>query len=631
MGRKSAIGVVVLALAGVLSLAPVARASTAPTQKSPADGATLAFPGHPAVFSWSRVRGATTYRIQIDDAPDFVGPQEYTTSNRSFTLTEPQTVGTTFFWRVQATLKTGKNTAWSAVRRYTISWNSKPQLMEPADNSTVVDIVLSWHPVAGAATYQVQVSPNGDWANNVVVDQVVRGTRYSPLTTLPNGTYFWRVRARDGAYVPNLGAWSEERQFVRAWTDAPSLQSPPNQLSPSVDVPTFKWSPTPRASDYRLEVGTDPNFSPNTFTDCDTNHTQFTYYEVPNWFYPGSPYPPGGCGGYPNNFKGQPGTTFYWRVRGIDEPAHAYGPWSQVWQFVFRGASSDVPPLQSPANGASVSDPLLQWSPVPSYPVERYQVTILLNGNQVQQTKTAGTSFTPSNLSLNTTYSWYVQTVDGYGQVGVLGSQRTFTVVAPGSTSPAPDPTGPANGSSSLRMPAMSWDPVANLDHYEVWYGIQGTGVVHRMATGLMFPSFTYADDALPPGQYIWYVIADLKNNTAVQGTIGNFIISSLQVEATSDYLSPPHCAPGTSCTPIGDTPTLKWNSVPSAGSYLVYIAIDPGFTNVVRVYATNYTELTPRESLLDNQAGQAYYWFVRPCKTPTTCGPAMLVPLKIE
>src|SRR5207302_253360 len=123
-------------------------------------------------------------------------------------------------------------------------------------------------------------------------------------------------------------------------------------------------------------------------------------------------------------------------------------------------------------------------------------------------------------------------------------------------------------------------------------------------------------------GQYIWYVIADLKNNTAVQGTIGNFIISSLQVEATSDYLSPPHCAPGTSCTPIGDTPTLKWNSVPSAGSYLVYIAIDPGFTNTVRIYATNYTELTPRESLLDNQAGQAYYWFVRPCKTPTTCGP---------
>jgi hypothetical protein len=64
----------------------------------------------------------------------------------------------------------------------------------------------------------------------------------------------------------------------------------------------------------------------------------------------------------------------------------------------------------------------------------------------------------------------------------------------------------------------------------------------------------------------------------------------------------------------VDDTPTLDWNPVDDAGSYLVYIAQDAGFTNVVRRYRTQYTTLTPRESLLDSQAGKSYYWFVRPC-----------------
>ena len=69
------------------------------------------------------------------------------------------------------------------------------------------------------------------------------------------------------------------------------------------------------------------------------------------------------------------------------------------------------------------------------------------------------------------------------------------------------------------------------------------------------------------------------------------------------------------------DTPTLHWDPVSGAGLYVVFIAQDANFTNVVKHYRTQYTSLTPRESLLDNQAGNAYYWFVRPCITATRCG----------
>jgi NifU-like protein involved in Fe-S cluster formation len=68
----------------------------------------------------------------------------------------------------------------------------------------------------------------------------------------------------------------------------------------------------------------------------------------------------------------------------------------------------------------------------------------------------------------------------------------------------------------------------------------------------------------------------------------------------------------------------MTWTAQPQAGAYAVYVAKDPSFTNVYRIYETGQTSLTPRESWLDSQAGQSYYWFVRPCVdwAMTHCGP---------
>ena len=87
-------------------------------------------------------------------------------------------------------------------------------------------------------------------------------------------------------------------------------------------------------------------------------------------------------------------------------------------------------------------------------------------------------------------------------------------------------------------------------------------------------------------------------------------------------WVAPDECLPNVACPDLTDTPTLDWNPAAGAGSYLVCLALDPDFTNIVKTYRTQYTQLTPRESLLDNQAGQAYYWLVRPCKTPPGFGP---------
>jgi hypothetical protein len=85
---------------------------------------------------------------------------------------------------------------------------------------------------------------------------------------------------------------------------------------------------------------------------------------------------------------------------------------------------------------------------------------------------------------------------------------------------------------------------------------------------------------------------------------------------------------PGNPCdagaNPCPTTPTFSWTPVPGANQYEVVIFRDPAGTNVYRAYTTDWASLTPREALLDAQAGQAYYWAVQAlrtgCTDNTTC-----------
>jgi hypothetical protein len=617
MHRRLVAACALTALAlSILSAAPASAAIGAPELLAPNDGTTLTYPTQPPLFRWKPVTGAATYRIEVDDAPDFIGATSATTVNTAYALTEPQTIGQPFYWHVEAITANGKASNWSVTSSYEISWpDSQPSLVTPANGSSVEDIVFSWDPVPGAATYQIQVSPNGDWANNVSIDAIVKGTRYSPTTTLDNASYFWRVRGRDAASSPNLGTWSAEWQFTRHWLDAPDPATPADTLSPSVETPTFSWTPIDHASHYEVQVGTDVNFSPTTFSTCFTNHTEVTYHTT---VLSTGPSAPGGCSG--TDLTTTPGDVYYWRVRGVDAPADANSLWSATGQFLFRSESDDIPTLVSPGNGDTVETPALEWEAVPD--IEQYKVTIEKPGGSTVTVTTAATSWTPTTLlgSMGP-FQWYVQTVDSYGELGVVnGSPWTFSLTDP-TTSPAP-PTllTPANASHSTRMPSMTWTPVDTADYYEVWYSVQGSGVEQKLSgsTKLRYAGFTYAGDPLAPATYTWRVKA-FDSGNALIGTPSASRSFTIDTIGTATYEGP--CSTAlTPCT-VKDTPTLSWGSVDDAGLYLVYLAQDVNFSNIIKTYQTQYTTLTPRESLLDNQAGNSYYWFVRPCVTETRCG----------
>jgi hypothetical protein len=188
----------------------------------------------------------------------------------------------------------------------------------------------------------------------------------------------------------------------------------------------------------------------------------------------------------------------------------------------------------------------------------------------------------------------------------------------------------PTNGSSSIRMPSMTWEPYTNgirtATYYKVRYGSGGivNGTPLSGSTQLEFPGFTEQDLTLPEGTYFWYVEAYDGTGLITSSAQSTFSINAASVLGLNDYDAPDRCLPLTVCEAEADTPLLDWTSSPYAGAYEVTIAADADFTNQVRRYKTYYTSLTPRESLVDSQAGQAYFWFVRPCINIllSRCGP---------
>jgi hypothetical protein len=108
---------------------------------------------------------------------------------------------------------------WTARYRSTSSLpqTASAEPIYPADAFEAVQMppALGWLPVIGAAHYRVQVARDSAFTT-VVDDAQPQSVNYVPWqgrpSAMPYGTYWWRVRAEDGADNP-IGDWSAGRRF----------------------------------------------------------------------------------------------------------------------------------------------------------------------------------------------------------------------------------------------------------------------------------------------------------------------------------------------------------------------------------------------------------------------------------
>lgn len=171
----------------------------APLLLTPLDSA-VNVPRNP-FFDWTTVAGANTYRIQVDDDPNFGSPVINAVVGTSQYQTPPNTLNnnTRYYWRVRAINTSGEG-PWSVVRTFlTVSQAPPPPVLVSPTNgqqNVSLTVTLDWNASAGATSYRVQVATTTSFGSPVV-DISVTNTEYQipPGTLIGNTVYYWRVNA----------------------------------------------------------------------------------------------------------------------------------------------------------------------------------------------------------------------------------------------------------------------------------------------------------------------------------------------------------------------------------------------------------------------------------------------------
>jgi uncharacterized membrane protein (UPF0127 family) len=522
---------------------------------------------------------------------------------------------------------------------------------------------FAWSAVAGAEEYEFQIAADSGFNSSVLGggqdDFRTKNLRATLQLTVPNGTYWWRVRAIARTGRPS--AWSSGRSFRKNWAPATQLLSPvggTGVVYPRTPL-ALRWSPVAGARKYLVALATDPNLGSLVKLNgpggmAETTATSFT---------PGIALAPG---------------TYYWGVTPEDAENNKGVP-SRVASFVWSWPSTTTLNVTDLASAPELFDPRFSWSPVAG--AARYEVEInssvdFAPGSKVCCTGTTlNTQISPTTVFKDNTYYWRVRAIDIDGNAGVWNNgpdfTKTFDNVPPvagtsikdvrlrdNTSDPGAD-TDVAPGYQT-QVPVITWDPVPGAASYQVdvapytvsgcfwtappsmghWTVTVATNYWAPIGTGWNgvkpYPdSQSVATDSAPfaAGKYCARIRAR-SDRASSQDVYGDYTYldpdslgwafewtgyptgspcspsCTLAYQGSGDYLTP------VTGTTAGQTPFFAWQPLAGAQSYFVIVAKDPSFTNIVDYAFTQLPVYAPRTSTgptTYSDETTLYYWAVLP------------------
>ncbi len=531
-----------------------------------------------------------------------------------------------------------------------------PTPVAPANGLSVDALpAFSWAAVAGADRYEFQLAADSGMNSPVLgrgEDQfTTRNTRATIKKTVPNSTYWWRVRAiaKDGS----PSSWTAPRSIVKAWTAAPALQSPANNaimVHPTHPL-VLRWSPVKGASKYIVSIGTDPSLGTIVNPKDETSGTVY----APR----ATLLPPG---------------TYYWNVTPIDAQDHRGAP-SPVQSFMWTWPTTTLTRVDDLMAAPEVFDSQFSWDPIAG--AARYEVEVnssvdFAPGSKVCCTSSViGTALSPTAVFRDNTYYWRVRALDASGNAGLWNIGPSFTKTfdkVPPVTGPsiknlrmrdnAADPgtdVQPGTPGYQTEVPILRWDPVPGAASYEVnvapfttgacdWTGapqwLRKTSVPFWTALGAGWSGIKPYPDALTlatdgavdmaTGPYCVRVRARADRDTLSQEVYGDWTYlddgTGPAFEFTGypagvacggcSYLASGHYLLPASASVNTRTPLFTWTPIAGKQSYYVIVSKDPSFSNLVDYAFTRFPAYAPRNLIKPTtfpDETTSYYWAVLP------------------
>lgn len=245
----------------------------------------------------------------------------------------------------------------------------KPVLIPIPSPTTNAKPTFTWHLVAGATSYTIQIDTTNSFTNSLI-STPVSDTTFTPLTDLPIGKIYWRVSAVSSVY-------SEISSFIIADPNTPVLI--PYSPDPTQGKrPTLQWYSVAGASSYHILIDDTVNFSSVIISTplADTSYTPLVDLPV---------------------------GTIYWKVK-----SDLSDNYSVPDTFVIL---SDTIPLLYTFNGVITTNrrPLFRWKPVigaTSYTINIDTTKALTS--PIISTPVGDTTYTPLvDFEINT-YYWRI-------------------------------------------------------------------------------------------------------------------------------------------------------------------------------------------------------------------------------
>ncbi|NHJ85760.1 MAG: hypothetical protein FK734_09880, partial [Asgard group archaeon] len=356
-------------------------------------------------LDWTDVSGSDKYNVQVSTSSSFstlivdlnIDPSYYTC---------PTLGDGVYYWRVRTRQLLIFWGSWSSVWQFIVDGTppSAPSLGSPSNGLVTYDNtqIFTWSSVSGCNLYRLQIDDYSGFTSPAV--NIQTSYTYYNAPALADRTYYWRVSARD--YAGNWGAWSVVRTFTIDTTPpaAPVLVSPTNGYLTNDPTQLLDWDPSVTATNYRLYVDDNSDFSSPVITII-TSATSYTTSTLAD-------------------------RTYYWHVQAVDSVGN-WGPWSSTWHFTIDTTAPGVPVIYEPANGIIINDekPYFDWSDVADAVAYQLQVddsaafdSPIFNGE-------IGTSgFEYVYVLPDDVYYWRVRSRDTVGNYGAWTSTKTFTV-----------------------------------------------------------------------------------------------------------------------------------------------------------------------------------------------------------
>jgi hypothetical protein len=217
-----------------------------------------------------------------------------------------------------------------------------PALKYPRNFEAGVPITTSfkWHPVQGAEEYVFILydSENNILKNSIISDPSASVTSDMELTD--GKIYSYEVMAKGMGNSAVSSKWIF--MVGQPTADAPELIAPAQEEFPVSLTPQFEWTesnytaPSVLNVHYDMEISTDELFNQNTNIIYSLNTLKYKYKEAL-----------------------QPGTQYFWRVRGVINGNP--GPWSETGVFTTFPVPAKVQ-LNSPEPGdTTTTKPQFEW------------------------------------------------------------------------------------------------------------------------------------------------------------------------------------------------------------------------------------------------------------------------------